>query len=61
MGALKMIEDTSIRVTKKTFQRLKKFGVFGQSWEGLLNDMADFIEEHEEEWEENQEDEEEEE
>ena len=45
-------EDGSltIRISQKTIKRIKKLGSFGQSWDDLLNDMVDFIEENEELW-----------
>jgi hypothetical protein len=52
-------EDTTIRLSKKTKKRVEKLGDFGQSWDDLLNDMADFIEDREEEWVEEEEQEEE--
>jgi hypothetical protein len=45
-----MSDDTSIRIEKKIAKRVKKFGLFGQSWDDLLNDVADFIEEHMDDW-----------
>lgn len=48
----------TIRIDGKTRKRIEKLGVFGQSWNDVLNDMVDFIEEHEEEWFEEEEEEE---
>jgi hypothetical protein len=45
-----MNDETTVRLSKKTKKRVEKLGDFGQSWDDLLNDMADFIEENEEEW-----------
>lgn len=43
-------EDTTVRISRKTKKRVERLGVMGQSWDELLNDMVDFIEENEEEW-----------
>lgn len=43
-------EDTTIKVSKQTVKRLQKLGSFGDSWNDLLNEMAEFIEDHEDEW-----------
>jgi hypothetical protein len=43
-------EYTTIRLWKSTKKRVEKLGDFGQSWDDLLIDMADFIEDHEDEW-----------
>jgi hypothetical protein len=46
-----MVEnDTTVRISRKTKIRVEKLGSFGQSWDDLLNDMCEFIEENEEEW-----------
>ena len=45
-----MKDETTVRLSKTTKKRVEKLGDFGQSWDDLLNDMADFIEENEEEW-----------
>jgi hypothetical protein len=39
-----------IKISNITRRKLEKLGVFGQSWNVLLNDMADFIMDHEDEW-----------
>jgi hypothetical protein len=46
----KMSESTTIMISRKTKKRLEKLGDFNTSWDELLIDMADFIEEHEDEW-----------
>ena len=43
-------ESLTIRINGKTRVRVERLGSFGQSWDDLLNDMVDFIEQHEEEW-----------
>jgi len=45
-----MSESTTIMISRKTKKRLEKLGDFNTSWDELLIDMADFIEEHEDEW-----------
>jgi hypothetical protein len=40
----------TIRISNTTKKRVQKIGAFGQSWDELLNEMVDFIEDHEEEW-----------
>jgi len=40
----------TIRISNRTKKRVEKLGTFGQSWDDLLNDMAEFIEENEEAW-----------
>jgi len=37
--------DTTIRVKQSTIRRLKTFGYFGESWDDLLNRLADCFEE----------------
>ena len=41
---------TTIRISQRTKKRVERLGTFGQSWDDVLNDMVDFIEENEEEW-----------
>ena len=41
---------TTVRLSQRTKKRVERLGVFGQSWDDVLNDMVDFIEEREEEW-----------
>ena len=43
-------EDTTVRINRKTKKRVERLGAMGQSWDELLNDMVDFIEENEDEW-----------
>ena len=43
-------EDTTVRINRKTKKRVERLGVMGQSWDELLNEMAQFIEDNEEEW-----------
>ena len=40
----------TIRLSATTRKRVERLGDFGQSWDDLLNDIVDFIEDHEEEW-----------
>ena len=40
----------TIRISQKTRKRVERLGSFGQSWDDLLNEMVDFIEEDEEGW-----------
>jgi hypothetical protein len=40
----------TIRLSARTRKRVERLGDFGQSWGDLLNDIVDFIEDHEEEW-----------
>lgn len=52
---IKEIEETdrtgtTIRLQKSTKRRVEKLGDLGDTWDTLLNDMAEFIEDHEEEW-----------
>lgn len=42
-----MVEDTTIRISKNTKKRLMEFGFFGESWNGLLNRLADFYQDGE--------------
>jgi hypothetical protein len=42
--------STTIRLEKSTKRRVEKLGDLGDTWDTLLNDMAEFIEDHEEEW-----------
>lgn len=56
---IKIKDETTVRLSKKTKRRVEKFGAFGQSWDDLLNDMCNFIQDHEEEWFEDEEEEEE--
>ena len=47
--------DTTIRLTQSTAKRLKALGHFGESWDDLLNRLADCYEECEEEEDEDEE------
>jgi hypothetical protein len=40
----------TIRLSSRTRKRVERLGAFGQSWDDLLNDIVDFIEDHEQEW-----------
>lgn len=37
--------DTSIRISKETKRRLSEYGEFGDSWDDLLNRLADLYDE----------------
>jgi hypothetical protein len=39
-----------IKINDRTRKKLESLGEFGQSWNELLNEMADFVLEHEDEW-----------
>lgn len=46
----KIYTSTTIRVKKDTAGRIGDFGAFNQSFDDVLNNMMDFIEDHEDEW-----------
>lgn len=51
--------QTTVRLKKSTVKRIQRLGDLSDSWDTLLNAMADYIEEHEDDWwEEDEEDEE---
>lgn len=42
--------QTTVRVNKSTVKRIQKLGDLSDSWDSLLNAMADYIEDHQEDW-----------
>lgn len=42
--------DTTIRLKKTTKRRVEMLGDLSDTWDSLLNDMAEFIENRQEEW-----------
>lgn len=45
-----MRDDTTLRVKKSTAERLQKLGDLSDTYDTLLNAMADYIEDHENDW-----------
>lgn len=41
---------TTIRLKKATKRRVERLGDLGDTWDTLLNDMAEYIEAHLEDW-----------
>lgn len=44
------MKSTTVRLNGSTKRRVERLGDAGDTWDSLLNDMCDFIEDREDEW-----------